>query len=78
MIVAPAFTSVGVTLVINGCNDAGGGDGSDDFVQPDGRIAANNTTMNNMHLIVLDGMAFSPAKVNRMKVTATKRIPSKL
>jgi hypothetical protein len=55
VIVAPAFTSVGVTAVIRGCEE----DGSVEFVQPIGRIAANNATMDRMQLIVLDGMACS-------------------
>jgi hypothetical protein len=54
VIVAPAFTSVGVTLVIRGCDD----EESVEFVQLIGRIAANNATTRKVQLIVLDGMAF--------------------
>lgn len=44
VIVAPAFTSVGVTPVINGCDAVDGVEGSD-FEQPDGRVTTNNAKM---------------------------------
>jgi hypothetical protein len=56
VIIAPAFTSVGVIPVINGCDAVDGVDGSDDFVQPDRRTAANNARMGIMQLSVFVGM----------------------
>jgi hypothetical protein len=71
VIVAPTFTSVGVTLVINGCNDFEGGDGSGEFVQPVGRVIANNATTDKKYPIVLDGMVFSPQRLIAQNATAT-------
>jgi len=74
VIVAPAFTSVGVTLVINGCDEGG----SVEFVQPAGRITANHTTTDKMQLIVFDGMAFPPSKVSCTKCDGNHRNSNKI
>jgi hypothetical protein len=81
-----AFASVGVTPVIKGCDvvkidvedgsedvdeDVDGKDGSDDFLQPDNRIAANNAKINKMQISVFGRIAvFSQIRYRTRKMTA--------
>ena len=74
MIVAPAFTSIGVTPVIWGCDAVDGGDESDDLVQPVRLIAANNARIDKMQRSVFDGMVifqirFTTGKSMKTKIT---------
>jgi hypothetical protein len=74
VIVAPAFTSVGVIPEINGCDaDKDGVDGLDDFEQPYGRIATNSAKRDKKQLSVFCRVMVSSNKVHHKKELPFKK-----